>query len=130
NVGAWALQPALFLHFALTFPEKKRFLQNRAWFVGLIYVPAIVLVAVQVVALKEFAATESLRWSLDRLHWCYLTFYFIVAATVLWRRYRAAHIPIVRQQLKWISRGTVLAIAPFTLLYVIPYLYGAVAAPI
>jgi len=27
--------------------------------------------------------------------------------------------------LKWITRGTVLAITPFTLLYVLPYLLGA-----
>ena len=33
--------------------------------------------------------------------------------------------PILRQQLKWVTRGTILAIAPFTLFYVIPYLTGA-----
>ena len=33
--------------------------------------------------------------------------------------------PILRQQLKWVTRGTILAITPFTLFYVIPYLTGA-----
>ena len=32
--------------------------------------------------------------------------------------------------MKWISRGTVLAIAPFTLLYVVPYLAGFRATPL
>src|SRR5207237_2671184 len=32
--------------------------------------------------------------------------------------------PLQQQQLKWISRGTVLAIGPYTLFYVLPYLAG------
>src|SRR4029077_6874646 len=35
--------------------------------------------------------------------------------------------PILRQQLKWITRGTVLAITPFTLFYVIPYLFPSLS---
>src|SRR5207302_4343325 len=35
--------------------------------------------------------------------------------------YSGAKRPILRQQLKWLTRGTVLAITPFTLLYVLPY---------
>ncbi len=44
---------------------------------------------------------------------------------MLWYSYRRASTPILRQQLKWVTRGTILAIAPFTLFYVIPYLTGA-----
>src|SRR5207245_10681004 len=36
-----------------------------------------------------------------------------------------ASTPILRQQLKWVTRGTILAVVPFTLFYVIPYLTGA-----
>ena len=43
----------------------------------------------------------------------------------MWYSYRRASTPILRQQLKWVTRGTILAIAPFTLFYVIPYLTGA-----
>jgi hypothetical protein len=50
--------------------------------------------------------------------------YFAIAAAVLWDSYRSANTPILRQQMKWITRGTILAIAPFTLFYVIPYLRG------
>src|SRR6202030_2870925 len=46
-----------------------------------------------------------------------------------WFSYRRAGTPILRQQLKWVTRGTILAIAPFTLFYVIPYLTGAGALP-
>src|SRR4030088_2346687 len=37
-------------------------------------------------------------------------------------RYRRAESGLERQQLKWLTRGTLLAVVPFTLLYVIPYL--------
>ena len=129
NSVAACLQPALFLHFALTFPENKRFVQKRIWLLPLTYVPGVVLLLVQVWAILQFEATEVLRWNLDRLQILYLTVYFSLAAAILWDTYRKARIPILRQQMKWISRGTVLAIAPFTLFYVIPFLRGALATP-
>jgi PAS domain S-box-containing protein len=43
---------------------------------------------------------------------------------VLLNNYRRAGTPILRQQLKWITRGTILAVAPFTLIYVVPYMMG------
>ena len=129
NVTAWMLQPALFLHFALTFPEERKFVARHRWFPALVYLPGLALLGVQIVALVQFEASETLRWNLDRLHWSYLAMYFIIAAVILWDSYRGAETPLQREQMKWISRGTVLAIAPFTLLYVIPYLFGVVAAP-
>src|SRR5260221_4488620 len=59
----------------------------------------------------------------------YTTVYFVIAAVVLWRSYRKATTPVQQQQMKWISRGTVLAIAPYTLFYVIPYLFGTMTTP-
>jgi PAS domain S-box-containing protein len=54
----------------------------------------------------------------------YLGIYFIAAAAVLLHSYREAKRPILRQQLKWLTRGTILAITPFTLFYVVPYVIG------
>jgi PAS domain S-box-containing protein len=128
EIAAWVLQPALFLHFALTFPEKRRFLARWPALAVLIYLPAAVLLAVQVKAMRAWDFTESLRWNLDRLQMVYQTIFFVGAAAVLWSSYRKANLPIVRQQMKWISRGAVLAIAPYTLFYVIPYLSGELAS--
>ena len=36
--------------------------------------------------------------------------------------YNRANTPLLRQQLKWLYRGALLAVVPFTLLYAIPYL--------
>jgi PAS domain S-box-containing protein len=50
---------------------------------------------------------------------------FVIAAAVLWNSYRLASTTILRQQLKWVTRGTILAIIPYTLIYVVPYLMGS-----
>src|SRR4029077_6086643 len=125
NVAAWLLQPALFLHFVLTFPEKRNFVRKHRWIGPLIYVPGRLLLGRHVFALRVLKASERVRWNLDRIQMGYLALFFVIAAAVLWDSYRRAGTPILRQQLKWVTRGTILAIAPFTLFYVIPYLTGA-----
>jgi two-component system NtrC family sensor kinase len=124
NVVAWMLQPALFLHFVLTFPEKRQFVRRHPWLVSLVYVPGAVLLGIHVLAMRYLLASERLRWNLDRLEMSYLALMFAGAAAALWYSYRRASSPVLRQQLKWVTRGTILAIAPFTLFYVVPYLMG------
>jgi len=124
NEVAWLLQPALFLHFVLTFPERRTFVSKHPWSLPVLYLPGLCLLGVHILALERLKASERLRWNLDRLHWAYATLLFVAAASVLWSSYRRASTPILRQQLKWVTRGTILAITPFTLLYVLPYLAG------
>ncbi len=124
NVAAGLLQPALFLHFVLTFPERTGFVRRHRWVIPAIYLPGALLLAIQVVAITWLRASEVLRWDLDRLQMAYLASLFAAAAGVLVFSYRRAATPILRQQLKWVTRGTILAITPFTLFYVIPYLTG------
>lgn len=125
NVIAELLQPALFLHFALTYPEPKQAIRQRPWLLFLCYLPGAILTAVHVGIIRFLPASETLRYNLDRVEMGYLAVMFLLAASVLWRTYTNASTPIVRQQMKWVTRGTILAIAPFTLLYVLPYLQGA-----
>jgi two-component system NtrC family sensor kinase len=130
NIVAWMLQPALFLHFALTFPEPRRRLARRPWLAALVYVPGAVVLAIRIIARTQYEASAVLEWNLGRLEMLYMAAYFIVAAAVLWNSYARSNTPLQREQMKWISRGTVLAIAPYTLLYVVPYLFGALATPV
>ncbi len=125
NVVAWLLQPALFLHFSLTFPEKRQLLVRHRWLTPAIYLPAAILLTVHILALQTRQATELLRFELDQMHWSYLATFFTVATLVLWDSYRRADNPVLRQQMKLVTRGTTLAIAPFTIFYVIPYLNGS-----
>ena len=129
NVTAGVLQAALFLHFALTFPEGRERRAIVRWLVGLVYLPGTIMLGAWIFALQELKATESLRWNLDRLQMFYTTVYFAIAAVVLWRSYNRASTPLQQQQMKWISRGTLLAIGPYTLFYVIPYLFGVLPTP-
>jgi two-component system, NtrC family, sensor kinase len=124
NVAAGLLQPALFLHFVLTFPERLPFVRRHRWAIPSVYVPGLLLLTMHIVALQFLRASEILRWNLDRIQMAYLALLFITAAAVLLHNYRYASTPILRQQLKWVTRGTILAITPFTLFYVIPYLVG------
>ena len=124
NVVAWLLQPALFLHFVLTFPEQRGFIRKHRWAIPMVYLPGLLLLGIQILALQYLRASEALRWNLDRIQMAYLAVYFAAAAVVLVHSYRKASTPILRQQLKWVTRGTILAITPFTLFYVIPYLTG------
>jgi len=124
NAVAWLLQPALFLHFALTFPEPKEFVRKHRSVVPLVYLPGLLLLGFHIWVIKTRAATELLNWNLNRVEMFYLATLFAVAAMVFWNTYRRAHTPILRQQLKWVTRGTILAVTPFTLFYVLPYLAG------
>ena len=127
NIIAWVLQPALFLHFVLTFPAKRQFVRQRPWLLAFAYLPGAILLGRHIIALRLAQASGHLRWDMDRQEMAYGAVLFIVAAAVLWDSYRQATTTILRQQLKWVTRGTILAIVPYTLFYVTPYLLGSLA---
>jgi two-component system NtrC family sensor kinase len=127
NIIAEALQPALFLHFAVSFSDvfalsRPNRLRRRLLTMA-IYAPAIALIWLQYSAIQYWSATELLRHRLDQIAVGYLAVYYILAAIVFLFRYKRAESGLERQQLKWLTRGTLLTITPFTLLYVLPYLY-------
>ncbi|MGA8765211.1 MAG: ATP-binding protein [Candidatus Sulfotelmatobacter sp.] len=124
NIVAWILQPAMFLHFVLTFPEKRQFVRKHPWVLALAYLPGALLLGRHVIALKLVQASEHLRWDIDRQEMAYGAILFLAAAWILWDSYRSAGTTILRQQLKWVTRGTFLAILPYTAFYVLPYLMG------
>jgi two-component system NtrC family sensor kinase len=127
NVAATVLQPALFLHFCLGFPEAGR--GSRRW-VALLYGAAGLLLVFHVAALSGMLVPMlSARVLADRFDYFYLAFCFLAGAVVLARSYRRMKAPLLKQQLKWATRGTFLAIVPFAALYALPYAFGFVPAP-
>lgn len=123
KIIAGALQPALFLHFALAFPEERPWVKGKHWLIAVTYVPAVVVIALQVAAIQLWSATEKLSHRLDQIATGYLALYYVLAALLFFISYRRTDIPLRRQQLKWLTRGTLLAVAPFTILHVIPFLF-------
>jgi PAS domain S-box-containing protein len=121
NVLAMALQPALFLHFSISFTEENT-RRSRRLLYPLLYLPGLVLALLHYLSLTYWSATERLQHRLDQIDYAYLAGYYVLAAVVFWVKYQREQQALQRQQLKWLSRGTVLTVLPFTALYVVPFL--------
>src|SRR5271168_5098486 len=127
NVVALLLQPALLVHFALVFPERRGTLWMKL--AALYSLPAALLalhISVATATLDFLPSLES-RVQLDKIELCYLGVYFLLAAGIFLSSYLQAPSGILRQQLKWVTGGTLAGIVPFFALYVLPWL--AVDAP-
>ncbi|HKS94982.1 MAG TPA: ATP-binding protein [Terriglobia bacterium] len=130
NVVAWIAQPALFLHFCLSYPERTKWLGERRAVVPMLYLAGAALLAFHV-ALSAGMVTlpypgTAARWLLDRVELAYLVACFVAGAAVLEHSYRHATTLLLKQQLKWLTRGTLVAIVPFGILYAVPYALGFV----
>jgi PAS domain S-box-containing protein len=122
NIAAEALQPALFLHFALSFPEERLKNFHRGWLLPLIYAPGVGLLGLWIWAFETREATGLLKHSLEQKSTAYDAAFYLLAALLFMLSYRRANTPLLRQQLKWVTRGTLLAVLPFTLFSAIPFL--------
>ena len=116
------LQPALFLHFALSFPEERFKNLRRRWLLPLVYAPGAGLLGLWVWSLTTREATKLLLDRLNQIATAYDAIFYVAAALLFMRSYSRATTPLLRQQLKWVTRGTLLAVLPFTLFYAVPYL--------
>jgi PAS domain S-box-containing protein len=123
NTLAESLQPALFLHFALSFPEERFKSLRRRWLLPLVYAPGAVLLGLWIWAIETRLATGLLKHRLDQTATAYDAIFYVLAALLFLRSYSQADTPLLRQQLKWVTRGTLLAVLPFTLFYAIPFLF-------
>jgi PAS domain S-box-containing protein len=123
NVVAESLQPALFLHFALTFPEERLKRLGRHWLLPLIYAPGAALFGLWIWAFVYWQATGLLKHRLEQVATAYDAAFYVLAAVLFLLSYKRATTPLLRQQLKWLYRGAWLAVGPFTAFYAIPFLF-------
>ena len=133
NVGAMLFAPALFLHFCLTFPETGLWSRWRKLLVnGCYLLPAAVMGAYWLAASglgRSRLPLSELREALDRASLGLLAAYFSLGTLVLALAFRRAEEPALRQQLKWLKRGTFWGMAPFAVLYAVPYWLGWAPGP-
>src|ERR1039458_2438403 len=61
NEVAGLLQPALFLHFVLTFPERQEFVRKHRWSIPLVYLPGAMLLGIQLLVLEYLKDRKSTR---------------------------------------------------------------------
>jgi two-component system NtrC family sensor kinase len=129
NVAALLLQPALFVHFALVFPERQRSLWPKLLGVYSVPVALLALHTFVATAMLDFLPSMSSRDFLATIELFYVGVYFLFAAAIFLASYLRAPNGVLRQQLKWVTVGTVGGILPFFLLYVVPRFVTAVPQP-
>src|SRR5258708_7916442 len=79
NVLAESLQPALFLHFALSFPEERLKKLRRQWLLPMIYAPGAGYLFLWISAINRWQATELLRHRMDQMGTAYDAAYYVLA---------------------------------------------------
>ena len=70
----------------------------------------------------NWQATGLLKHRMDQTGTAYEAVFYVLAAALFLRSYHRAGTPLLRQQLKWLTRGALLAVVPFTLFYAVPFL--------
>jgi two-component system, NtrC family, sensor kinase len=128
SIAARLLAPALLLHFALVFPERSEHRSKALLKFAAVYTPPLALLLVHIFAATNtfgFVPTTRSRVTLDQLELGYLGLYFLAAGLVFYVSYRRSHSGVLRQQLKWLTGGTLAGSLPFTLLYIVPFIFDA-----
>ncbi len=136
--SAFILFPPMFLHFCALYPSRHQIFSERRWRAILLYVPALILLCLATFVFLRDAFTSVLPFlgnvpalseSSVELFYKISFLHFVLAligsAALLVRTAISAKSAVVRQQMKWVVWGSLLAIAPFTLLYAVGYLFGA-----
>jgi two-component system NtrC family sensor kinase len=124
NVVALFLQPALLVHFALVFPERRSALSAKL--VAVYTLPAALLTLHVLVAKAwlDFMPSVGSGIVLDKIETSYAGAYFLLAAAIFLASYLRAPSGILKQQLKWVTGGTFAGIVPFLALYALPGLFA------
>src|SRR5215469_973672 len=124
----WSQIVSLLLHFALVFPERTERTTRSLSKLALVYGPPSALLLFHVsTALNALGFVPWLgsRVMLDKIEYSYLAIYFVAAALVFCKSFREAPSGVLRQQLKWLTGGTLAGSLPFAVLYIIPFVIDA-----
>jgi len=130
DLAASALLPPMFLHFCLEFPLRKNWLKQNKKLLALLYAPGLLVLGVWFLfvngILEVFPSPVDFRNFLETISDVHLGVYFALSAGILLRTYRTVQEPELRQQMKWVTRGTALSVLPYFLLQTIPRIVGIV----
>jgi two-component system, NtrC family, sensor kinase len=133
---ALLLLPPLFLHFCCYFPEPLKSFRQSQMLKPALYFPFALLAALH---FAWFAGrlggiglprNQGIALLLDRVYLLHFVVYFVASGLLLVYLRRVAASSITRQQMKWLSYGTVIGTFPFVLLYGIPYMLGIHVSPL
>ncbi len=126
--------PVVYLHFCLTFPER-RLRAQRSWIVPALYMPALVVTGASVMshALVAFGGEPRAIWKIveavDRVKPLYFAAGFALSFAVLMRSYQRTRSLVARRQVKWLLWGTATGAFPFLAFYALPFALRAGREP-
>src|SRR6266404_6279037 len=123
EIVARLLAPALLLHFALVFPGRSETTIRSSSKVLAVYaVPLFLLVIHVSTALNALGFVPWLAsyLLLTKFEFGYLALCFLAAGLVFYWSYREAPSGVLRQQLKWLTGGTLIGSLPVSLFYILP----------
>ena len=139
--AAFILFPPLFLHFCLVYPQRQQLFEEKRYRSAVLYAPAVLLLGLAIFVflrgeLSKVAGLDHVPAVSDNFIGFFYKLSFVHFVTGLvsgvfflvrtWIRAKSA---VIRQQMKWVIWGSILAVAPFALLYSAGFLLGAQADP-
>ncbi len=140
--AAFILFPPLFLHFCLVYPQRQQLFEEKRSRATLLYVPAIVLLLLACVVFLRGVLTPAIPGLQHvptvsdnfiglfyKISFAHFIVGLIASVFFLVRTWNKARSAVIRQQMKWVIWGSILAVAPFALLYSVGFLLGAEADP-
>jgi PAS domain S-box-containing protein len=126
EVLARLLAPSLLLHFALVFPGRTETMFRSSSKLLAVYLLPLALILIHVsTALNAFGFVPWLGAYivLKKIEFSYLAACFLAAGLVFYLNYRQAPSGVLRQQLKWLTGGTLIGILPVSVFYIAPLLF-------
>ncbi len=127
---AFLLLPPLFLHFCCYFPEPLSPFRQWPRLKAAVYFPFAFLLGLHALWFSGRLAAAGLPRNhvveqfFDSVHLTLFVVFFLLAAFSLVFARRNAASSVQRQQMKWVTHGTLIGILPFACLYAFPYLLG------
>jgi two-component system NtrC family sensor kinase len=132
EIAARLLAPALLLHFALVFPGRSETtIRSSSKLLAVYLLPLALLLVHLSTALnaRGFVPWLGAYLLLSKIEFSYLSLCFLAAGLVFYRGYREAPSGVLRQQLKWLTGGTLAGSLPVSLLYIAPLAFGVALRP-
>jgi len=131
SVVARLLAPTLLLHFALVFPARSAGGRKALLRIVAVYAAPVVLLSIHILTVVNalgFVPTTRSRVTLDQLELGFLGLYFLAGGLVFYGNYRHTR-GVLRQQLKWLTGGTLAGSLPFSIFFIVPFTFDAATQP-
>jgi len=132
EIVARLLAPALLLHFALVFPGRSdTTIRSSSKLLAVYFFPVTLLLIHVSTAMNAlgFVPWLGAYLLLRKIEFGFLALGFLAAGVVFYRSFREAPSGVLRQQLKWLTGGTLAGALPVSILYILPLVLGASLRP-